>query len=353
MFRMLPRTSLSLAGVWSKRHEWSWGAVVGGSNPACHRNERAWHGSRQRYKHEYVRMPLWYSLYLSFLVCSALCIVAQLPRGPALLLCVWCSVLLFQPMSRAQSYSCPVSRCARRLCHRVSATCRPALGTEVRGEDFQVKKKTSSPSLLRTWKPRKKNLNWSNWRFVTKTLEKIIPPRVSVFSLVLFHEKWNEFQSLIAPHSWVTVPWPWPTSGLRSIVAVHVDKTKQKKSNLSRDQPPQTEQFNMWSKKKSESRPKYLGEAVRNLKETLRSRHVIKAENSGEDLSNNHDWTPRILHNQLRVTLTHTPALRIYYERIYQDLKREKEKERHTHTTDSKIEEKQERKRKNPEETML
>ena len=103
-------------------------------------------------------------------------------------------------------------------------------------------------------------------------------------------------------------------------------------------------------RKKSEPRPKYLGKAGRNPKETLWSRHVIKAENSGEDLSNSHDWTPRILHNQLRVTLTHTPALPIHHERIYQELRREKEKERHTHTTDSEIEDKQKRKRKNPEE---
>ena len=41
--------------------------------------------------------------------CSVLCIVAQLPRGSALRLCVWCSV------SHAQSYSCPASICARRL----------------------------------------------------------------------------------------------------------------------------------------------------------------------------------------------------------------------------------------------
>ena len=87
-----------------------------GSNPVCHRNGRAGHGSRRRYKHECVRMPLWYSVYLAFRASSVLCIVAQLPRGSALRLCVRCSV------SRAQSHSCPVNRCARRLRHRVSAT---------------------------------------------------------------------------------------------------------------------------------------------------------------------------------------------------------------------------------------
>jgi len=49
-------------------------------------------------------------------------------------------------------------------------------------------------------------------------------------------------------------------------------------------------------------------------------------------VSNNNDWTLRILHNQLRVTLTHTPALPIHNGRNYQELKREREKERDTRT---------------------
>jgi len=81
-----------------------------------------------------------------------------------------------------------------------------------------------------------------------------------------------------------------------------------------------------------------------------RSRHVIKTENCAEDLMNSIDWTPRILHNQLRFTLTHTPALSIHNGRNYQELKREKEKERDTR----KIEGKRERKsKKNPEKCML
>ena len=39
-----------------------------------------------------------------------------------------------------------------------------------------------------------------------------------------------------------------------------------------------------------------------------------------------------ILHNQLQVTLTHTPALPIHNERNYQELKREREKEIDTRT---------------------
>jgi len=49
-------------------------------------------------------------------------------------------------------------------------------------------------------------------------------------------------------------------------------------------------------------------------------------------VSNNNDWTLRILHNQLRVILTHTPALPIHNEQNYQELKREREKERGTCT---------------------
>jgi len=57
-------------------------------------------------------------------------------------------------------------------------------------------------------------------------------------------------------------------------------------------------------------------------------RHVIKAEDCGEDVSNMsniNDWTPQILHNQLRVALTPD-------ERNYQELKREREKESDTRT---------------------
>jgi len=49
-------------------------------------------------------------------------------------------------------------------------------------------------------------------------------------------------------------------------------------------------------------------------------------------VSNNNYWYPRKLHDQLRVTLTHTPALQIYNGRNYQELKREREKERDTRT---------------------
>jgi len=47
-------------------------------------------------------------------------------------------------------------------------------------------------------------------------------------------------------------------------------------------------------------------------------------------VSNNNDSTPRILLNQLRITLLHTHALSINNERNYQELKREREKERDT-----------------------
>jgi len=69
-------------------------------------------------------------------------------------------------------------------------------------------------------------------------------------------------------------------------------------------------------------------------------------------VSNNNISTPRILHNQLRVTLTHTSTVPIHNGQNYQELKpRERERERHTHITNSetRIEIKRERKRKNPE----
>jgi len=49
-------------------------------------------------------------------------------------------------------------------------------------------------------------------------------------------------------------------------------------------------------------------------------------------VSNNNDLTPQILRNQIRVTLTHTPALPIHNGRNYQELKREREKEKDTRT---------------------
>jgi len=49
-------------------------------------------------------------------------------------------------------------------------------------------------------------------------------------------------------------------------------------------------------------------------------------------VSNNNYWNPRKLHDQLRVTLTHTLALPIHNGRNYQELKREREKERDTCT---------------------
>jgi len=50
-------------------------------------------------------------------------------------------------------------------------------------------------------------------------------------------------------------------------------------------------------------------------------------------VSNNNYWNPRKLPDQLRVTLKHTPALPIHNGQNYQELKREREKETHTKTT--------------------
>jgi len=42
-------------------------------------------------------------------------------------------------------------------------------------------------------------------------------------------------------------------------------------------------------------------------------------------VSNNNEWTPKILRNQIWVTLTHTPALPIHNGRKYQELKKERD----------------------------
>jgi len=59
---------------------------------------------------------------------------------------VWCSVLPSGSVSRAQSYSCPVSRCAHRLRHRVAATCRPALAGATMG---RLPRHLQCPELVR------------------------------------------------------------------------------------------------------------------------------------------------------------------------------------------------------------
>jgi len=62
------------------------------------------------------------------------------------------------------------------------------------------------------------------------------PPRVPILYGPFSQIQCDEFLSQITPHSLVTVPWLWSPSGLRCIVAVDVNKTKQKKS--SPDPPP-------------------------------------------------------------------------------------------------------------------
>jgi len=95
------------------------------------------------------------------------------------------------------------------------------------------------PSIyLRNLEPRKKSLNWLNWRWERLSKKKIVSSESLRLLPGPFPEKRNKFQSLAAPHSWVKIPWPWPPFGLRCVVAVHVNKTKQKKSKLSQDPPP-------------------------------------------------------------------------------------------------------------------
>ena len=69
----------------------------------------------------------------------------------------------------------------------------------------------------------RKNLTWSNWRFVTKTFESKY--HFFFYSLHLLPGAFSEIQSdefrpQTVPHSWVTVPWPWSPSGLRCVLLV-------------------------------------------------------------------------------------------------------------------------------------
>ena len=94
----------------------------------------------------------------------------------------------------------------------------------------------------------KKNVTWSNWRFVTKIFEnKYDFLRESPSSPWSFF--WNPARFSVAkctPFMGYGT-WPWSPLGLRCRVAVDVNKPKPKKS--SPDPPSQKEQTNIWSKK--------------------------------------------------------------------------------------------------------
>jgi len=168
----------------------------------------------------------------------------------------------------------------------------------------------------------------------------------------------DRFRSQTAPHSWVTAPWPWSTSGLRCVVSVDVSKTTQKKS--SQDPPPQKEHINMWSKKSIRLKNKVswrTSEVTKIDRDMWQNWSVLEKMCRVETsflisltfVSNNNDWPPWKFHKQLRVILTHIPTLPIHNGRTTWSWS---ERERHTHTTNSetRIERKRERKRKNPEE---
>jgi len=128
--------------------------------------------------------------------------------------------------------------------------------------------------------------------------------------------------------------WPWSPSGLCCGVAVDVNKAKPKKS--SPDPPPQKEQTNIWSKKQMRLKNKVswqTSEETKRDRDMWQKRSVLKKMCPMETsflisltlVSNNNYWNPRNLHDQLRVTLTHTPALPIHNLRNYQELKRERD----------------------------
>jgi len=118
------------------------------------------------------------------------------------------------------------------------------------------------------------------------------------FSEIQCHKFWSQ----TAPHSWVTVPWPWSTSGMRCIVSVDVNKTTQKKS--SQDPPPQKEHINMWSKKSIRLKNKVswqTNEETEIYRDMWQERNVLEKMCRLETsflisltlLSNNNDWPPR------------------------------------------------------------
>ena len=65
-----------------------------------------------------------------------------------------------------------------------------------------------------------------------------------------------------------------------------------------------------------------MDETTRSWRERERKRETQPTANLTL-MSNNNEWTPQILGNQIWVTLTHTPALPIQNARNYQELKRE------------------------------
>ena len=65
-----------------------------------------------------------------------------------------------------------------------------------------------------------------------------------------------------------------------------------------------------------------MDETTRSWSERERKRETQATANLTL-VSNNSEWTPQILRNQIWVTLTDTPALRIHNGRNYQELKRE------------------------------
>ena len=65
----------------------------------------------------------------------------------------------------------------------------------------------------------------------------------------------------------------------------------------------------------------------RNYQELKREREKERDTTNSElhVMSNNNEWTPQILRNQIWVALTHTPALPIHNGRNYQELKWERD----------------------------
>jgi len=144
----------------------------------------------------------------------------------------------------------------------------------------------------------------------------------------------DKFRPQSAPHSWVTAPWPWSTSGLRCVVFE------------SRSTSSEKEHINMWSKKSIRLKNKVSWQTSDETeidRDMWQKYNVLERRCRMETsflisltlLSNNNNWPPRKFHNQLRVILTHTPTIPIHNGRNYHELKPRREENANNQQRDS------------------
>ena len=137
-------------------------------------------------------------------------------------------------------------------------------------------------------------------------------------------------------HGIVTVICLWTPSRSGSSCQQKPKKRSRVQIYLLRKNKPTSGQRN-----KSDSRTKHFDKPVRKRDRDMeQKRSVLKKMCRMESsfiislilVSNNNYWNPRKLHDQLRVTLTHTNT---QWTKLPGVEARERERERHTHTTNS------------------